>query len=160
MVGFTKRQLKGMNEMIVKNQKAEKACSFYVSDFHLEMILVPYINQKIKDGEKVIISTEKDLRETLGILISRVTLKEEDKKKILDLNWNKSDNINVENKSNVIIIGTEKFINQKNDEIENLGQENINIINCYDFEEIKGKINNIIDEHDKSLNTIGFSSIT
>ena len=76
------------------------------------------------------------------------------------MNWNKSDNINVENKSNVIIIGTEKFINQKNDEIENLGQENINIINCYDFEEIKGKINNIIDEHDKSLNTIGFSSIT
>ena len=146
--------------MIVKNQKPEKACSFYVSDFHLEMILVPYINQKIKDGEKVIISTEKDLRETLGILISRVTLNEEDKKKILDLNWNKSDNIKVENKSNVIIIGTEKFINQKNNEIENLSQENINIINCYDFEEVKGKINNIIDEHDKSLNTIGFSSIT
>ena len=124
------------------------------------MILVPYINQKIKDGEKVIISTEKDLRETLEILISRVTLNEEDKKRILDLDWNKSDNINVENKSNVIIIGTEKFINQKNDEIENLGQENINIINCYDFEEIKGKINNIIDAYDKSLNTIGFSSIT
>lgn len=148
--------------MIVKNQKIEKACSFYVSDFHLEMILIPYINQKIKDGEKVTISTEKDLRETLRLLISRITLDEQDKKKILDLVWNKSDNIKVENNSNIIIIGTEKFINQKNDEVENLsqGKENINIINCYDFEEIKEKINNIIDKHDKSLNTIGFSSIT
>ena len=34
--------------MIVKNKRLEKLCCFYVSEFHLEMILVPYINNVIE----------------------------------------------------------------------------------------------------------------
>ena len=55
MVKFTKRQSKGMNKMVVENNKIEKLCCFYVSDFHLEMILLPYINKKIE--ENIIIKT-------------------------------------------------------------------------------------------------------
>ena len=71
--------------MVVENKKSEKLCSFYVSDFHLEMILVPYINKKIEENERVIIATEKDLEETVKVLISKLNLKEEKKEKKLKL---------------------------------------------------------------------------
>ena len=35
--------------MVTKENKLEKTCSFYVSEYHLEMILVPYINKKIEE---------------------------------------------------------------------------------------------------------------
>ena len=59
--------------MVVQNERLEKTCCFYVSEFHLEMILVPYINEKIE--ENITILTEIKLRETLQILISKMNLK-------------------------------------------------------------------------------------
>ena len=53
--------------MIVNDEKNQKICSFYVSDYHLEMMLVPYINKKIENNENVTIETEKDLKETIVI---------------------------------------------------------------------------------------------
>ena len=53
--------------MIVQDKMNEKICSFYVSDFHLEMILIPYINKKIEENQKIIIKTEKNLEETIKI---------------------------------------------------------------------------------------------
>ena len=86
MVKFTSKQLKGMNKMLVEN-KIEKLCCFYVSDFHLEMILLPYINNKL--DENIIIKTERDLRDTVETLVSKMNLHEENKEKILNLGWNK-----------------------------------------------------------------------
>ena len=72
--------------MVVQNERQEKTCCFYVSDFHLEMILIPYINKKIE--ENIVIITEKKLKETVEILISKMNLKKENKDKILSLGWN------------------------------------------------------------------------
>ena len=33
--------------MITKEDKIQKSCCFYASDYHLEMIILPYINKKI-----------------------------------------------------------------------------------------------------------------
>ena len=85
MVKFTRRQSKGMNKMVVEN-RIEKLCCFYVSDFHLEMILLPYINKKIE--ENIIIKTERNLEETVNILVSKMNLNEKNKEKILSLGWN------------------------------------------------------------------------
>ena len=37
--------------MVVKDKKIEKVYSSYVSEYHLEMILVPFINSKIEEKE-------------------------------------------------------------------------------------------------------------
>ena len=55
--------------MIVKNKRLEKLCCFYVSEFHLEMILVPYINNVIEKNKKISILTEINLEETIKILM-------------------------------------------------------------------------------------------
>ncbi len=142
--------------MIVNSSKIEKMCSFYVSDFHLEMILVPYISEKIENKEDIKIITEKNLQDTIEVLISKMNLEEDKKQKILNLGWNK-ENEDIKEKSNVIVIGTEDYIKQKNEEIKDMNISNLNIIDCYNFDEIKGEMNDIISQYDKSLNTLGFN---
>ena len=140
--------------MLVESQDIEKMCSFYVSDFHLEMILVPYLNNKLENKENVKIVTEKNLQDSLEILISKMNMAEDKKQKILNLGWNKDDNL-VTNKSNFIVIGSEKYIEEKNKEIEKMNIPNLTVIDCYDFEEIKDNINNIKSRYDNNLNTLG-----
>jgi len=135
--------------MVAQNKETEKNCCFYVSEFHLEMILVPYINEKIE--EEITVLTEKDLTETLGILISKINLKEENKRKILELGWNKGEKI--KENSNIIIIGSKEYIMQKNKEIEIFNP--ITVLDCYNFEEEKEEINNIIKQYNNTLNTLG-----
>lgn len=137
--------------MIVQNERKEKTCCFYVSEFHLEMILVPYINKKIE--ENITILTEKRLRETVEILISRMNLKQENKEKILNLGWNGEEE--VKENSNVIIIGSTEFIKKKNKEIEN--KNVISVLDCYNFEEEKNNIDEILKDYNNTLNTLGKS---
>ena len=40
--------------MGVKDKKIEKVYSSYVSEYHLEMILLPFINSKIEEKEKIL----------------------------------------------------------------------------------------------------------
>ena len=135
--------------MVVQDERKQKTCCFYVSEFHLEMILVPYINEKIE--EKITILTEKNLKETLTILISKMNLKEENKQKILELGWDGKNK--VQENSNIIIIGSKKYIAQKNKEIEEINV--MSILDCYDFEEEKNNINDIIPKYQNTLNTLG-----
>lgn len=135
--------------MVVEN-KIEKLCCFYVSDFHLEMILLPYINKKIE--ENIIIKTQRDLKDTVNILVSRMNLNEKSKEKILSLGWNGEENEIIEDKSNVIIIGNRKYIEDVNSKIR---QEDINvtIVDCYNFEDTKDEMNTILNKYSNNLNT-------
>lgn len=133
--------------MVVQNKRLEKACCFYVSEFHLEMILVPYINERIE--ENITILTEKNLRQTVNILISKLNVK--NKERILELEW-KGDKEIKEN-SNIIIIGSKQFIKEKNEEVKS--KNAVSILDCYDFEEEKDNIDDIIKDYEKSLNTLG-----
>lgn len=135
--------------MIIQNKREEKTCCFYVSEFHLEMILVPYINEMI--DEEITILTEKNLRKTIEILISKMNLKEENKEKILKLGWEK-ENLIKEN-SNIIIIGSKQYIKNKNEEIKN--RNAVSVLDCYDFEEEKDNMEDIIKEYKNTLNSLG-----
>jgi len=135
--------------MVVQNERLEKTCCFYVSEFHLEMILVPYINEKI--DENITILTQKNLKETLELLTSKMNLKQEVKQKILELGWEGQEKI--KENSNIIIIGSKEYIENKNEEIKN--KNAISVLDCYNFEEEKENINNIIKGYKNSLNTLG-----
>lgn len=144
--------------MVVENIQIKRICSFYVSEFHLGMILLPYISQKIERKEPILIVSEKNLLNSIKELVSKVNLKEEIKNQILNLKWNCSNIVEIKNKSNIILIGKEKFIEDKVKEIEEKNINEIQIIDCYYFEEIKNKIQDIIEKHDRSLNTLGISA--
>lgn len=145
--------------MIIEKPEIKKYCSFYMSDFHLEMILVPYINQHFHENENVIISTQKNLKDSVNILVSKMNLNQKDKERILELNWNNNQINNIEENANVIIVGNKEFINKENQKLEKMKTKDVKVIDCYDFEEVKDDINKIIKEYDKNLNTIGLNDL-
>ena len=142
--------------MITKEHKINKYCCLYVSDFHLEMILLPYLKNKI-DNSKTLIYTQKDLLESIRILLDKTNLKFEDKKKILNLKyWN--NNINEICNENVkeytiIVNGDREYITNVNNEIRKLKADVVNIVDCYDINKIDIKSQDINDNYKGVLNT-------
>ena len=65
----------------------ENICAFYASDYHFEMVSLPYISEKLENKDEIIILTENDLEETIKTVLSKINLKENKKKNILKLNW-------------------------------------------------------------------------
>ena len=162
MVKFTKKHLGGKVNMCLNNN-VEKDCSFYVSDFHLLAMILPYINRELEDGKKVVTILEQDLQKELEIFISKMNLKEETKDKILKINWNKSiENINnIESNTDVFVVGEKNYIDNINFKIDNKEKKikNTKIINCYKVFEFNDNIEEILNKHDKILNTMGEKSI-
>ena len=140
--------------MVLEEKKVKNICNFYVSEYHLEMILVPFINSKIEEKENVVIETEYDMNETLNTLLSKLNLKEENKEKILRLGWNKKEN-NIESKDNVIIIGNKDYIENTNRRIMQKNIEDLTIVDCYKFEDICNNMSEVADKYDFNLNTNG-----
>ena len=162
---------------ILKNN-IEKLCSFYVSDWHLVTMLLPYINKQINCGSNIITILENDIEENIKTLIKKLNLKNE--KKILNLNWKKSNGIKYteiqkkmkemkkNNILNIIFInGNKNYIDITNaniekfirDNMEKYKEFNIKIINCFEVGEFNINMQEILQKHNKILNTSGEKEI-
>ena len=64
----------GVSMSLLKNN-VEKLCSFYVSDWHLVTMLLPYINKQINEKANVITLLENDIEENIKILKKKLNLK-------------------------------------------------------------------------------------
>ena len=148
----------------MENITKEKNCAFYASDYHFEMISLPYISRSMDQNKEIIILTENDLDDTVKILMSKMNLNEEKKKKILKLKWKNEDLIKFkelskktkENKEIVIFIkGKQNYIKNVNKNIEKwvVKNNNIKVVDCYEFFEVKNKMKEVAEEYDKVLGT-------
>lgn len=140
--------------MITKETKICRYCCFHASNFHLEMILLPYIKNNLHKA-KIVIVTEEDLSDSIQVLIERINIEEIYKKEILNLGWNNSSINNEENnyEKNIFIInGDMNYINKINNKINNLNLKDIHIVDCYniskkniDIQEIKRKYKGLLN---------------
>lgn len=136
--------------------KKQKICSFHISDFHLLTVILPYINEKIKEEKEIITISQKDLTGEVKKYLKSVKSFECEKEKIINLDWRKSPDIISDydfcNKI-VIVIGNKDFIDFLNIQIDE--KENISeIVNCYNINS-GVEINEIIAEYSTILNTEG-----
>ena len=150
-----------------KNQKTkEKTCAFYASDYHFEMISLPYINKKLDESKEVIVLTENNLKETIKTLVSKINLNEDKKVDILKIDWENNDlnkfkkiNEDIKSKKEMVIFvkGKENYIKNINENIEKWTEKskNVEIIDCYDMEEISQDMDNIMDQYKFTLKTTG-----
>ncbi len=148
-----------------KNQKTkEKTCAFYASDYHFEMISLPYINKKLDESKEVIVLTENNLKETIKKLVSKINLNEDKKVDILKIDWENNDlnkfkkiNEDIKSKKDMVIFvkGKENYIKNINENIEKWTEKskNVEIIDCYDMEEISQDMDNIMDQYKFTLKT-------
>ena len=150
-----------------KNQKTkEKTCAFYASDYHFEMISLPYINKKLDESKEVIVLTENNLKETIKTLVSKINLNEDKKVAILKIDWENNDlnkfkkiNEDIKSKKDMVIFvkGKENYIKNINENIEKWTEKskNVEIIDCYDMEEISQDMDNIMNQYKFTLKTTG-----
>ena len=146
-----------------KNQKTkEKTCAFYASDYHFEMISLPYINKKLDESKEVIVLTENNLKETIKKLVSKINLNEDKKVDILKIDWENNDlnkfkkiNEDIKSKKDMVIFvkGKENYIKNINENTEK--SKHVEIIDCYDMEEISQDMDNIMDQYKFTLKTTG-----
>ena len=145
--------------MVLEEKKVKNICNFYVSEYHLEIMLLPYISKKIDNEENITIITEIDLESTLNVVIERINLDKDKKEKIKKIGWNIQNIENIIPNTNVILIGSKKFINEKVFELKERQVENLEIIACYNYNEVKNDMKEIISKYDGMLNTLGINKI-
>ena len=144
----------------------EKTCVFFASDYHFEMITLPFIEENLRNNKKIIVLTENDLEDTIKNLISKVNLKEEKKEKIFKIDWKNNDlkkfkeiKKEVENKEDLIIFikGKENYIKNVNENIEKWTNkiDTVKIIDCYDVEEIREHFADVVNNYENVLSTTG-----
>lgn len=155
--------------MVKENKGQERLCLFFASDYHFEMISLPYINEELKKDNNVIIMTENDLDITVDKLLSRVNLTQNEKDRITKIGWKNDDvskfkeikNANANGKETVILVkGKENYINSVNKNIENwININNTKIIDCYDINEVYEDVSNIAKNYNKVLSTSGVEKL-
>lgn len=158
-----------------RKNNTEKLCSFYISDWHLVTMILPYINKELNEKANIITILEDNIEENIHTLLAKLNLKNE--KRILAMDWKKVDNRNqtvMQNKlrevkngiKNIILIkGSKEYIEMVNHYItKTIGLQeknnmNIKIIDCYEVTDFNGNIKQILDKHDRILNTAGEKAI-
>lgn len=134
----------------------KKMCCFYINDAHLVTMLLPYINERINESTKVITILQKDISESAKKVMKGIQGKKSDG--LLNMDW-RNKNLNYLCESDirdkmVLVAGNDEFMKEANKIIQNKN-ENCTILNCYEMMQGSSKLQEILDEHDKVVNTSG-----
>lgn len=158
----------------------KRTCGFYVSSIHLVTMILPYIKEKIKNRTKIETVLEYNLKQNINNTLSNLIISNEEKEKILSINWNRNKvhkYFNIEkrlknifenyNNINIIVSGSRKYIEEidqildkfltKN--INKYNKKDVNIINLYEVTEFDDNIREILDKNEYILNTSGIHRI-
>lgn len=157
-----------------------KICSFYVSDWHLTAMLLPFIEEKAEKGENLNTILEKNLTHNMEEILNRIQIKDTIKEQILKIDWKNKNLIKFgeikkfmekatkgQKEVTIVIEGNSDRIDYINKNIEKwiikndrkLRRKEIKIINCYEVTEFNKNLQEILDKHDKILNTSGIHEI-
>lgn len=159
--------------------KIKRVCGFNVSSIHFSVMILPYINKELEDEKNIITILEGNLEKNIQEILSKITLNNEAKEKIKNINWKATDieKVNIEKTVKLklteekdlsfIVYGREEYINNVNQRIEKiikkhekeLASKEIKIINCYTIEDFKENIREILNKHEAMFNTSGEKKI-
>lgn len=151
--------------MIKKNNDIKKVCNFSVSDGHLTVALLKYLDKEIDKNKNIVTFFDRNMEESVGRLLNNNSFDIKNKKDIKEINWKGNSNENsrkLENDSNekiYIVSGKEDYINNVNNKIESLYNnklgKDVKIINCYNVSELNNHLGKVLNKYDTMLNTTG-----
>lgn len=134
----------------------KKLCCFYVSDIHLVTMLLPYINERINESTEIITILETDISKSAKKVIEGIQGKKSED--LLKIDWrdkkiNYLEEVNIQDKF-LLISGSDEFMKEANAIINNK-EESCTILNCYEMMQGSERLQEILDNHDKVVNTSG-----
>jgi len=159
-----------------ENKSLQKVCSFYVSNMHFATMILPFANKQLEENTKVITFFQNSFTTNIELVLSRLTIMEERKKELLNINWKNTKEIKylniekilknslIKGEKNIIIInGNEEYLECVNDILEKFLEKNhkkyctteIKIINFYEAGTFNENVREILDKHELIFNTAG-----
>lgn len=159
----------------MEDLQIKRVCGFNVSSVHFSVMILPYINKELEAKRNILTILEVNLEKNIQEILSKISLNNESKEKIINLNWKATDiekinlekylkqKITEEKDLSFIVYGRENYINRVNEKIEKtiekheklLKNQNIKITNCYTIDDFKENIRDIINKHETIFNTSG-----
>ena len=152
----------------------KRVCSFFVNEWHLTTMLLPYIHKKIEEKEEFVTILENGIRGNVEELMNRMNLKEDTKKEIANINWTSTKILKyaeikkkietVKNGPiNILVNGDQGYINEVNKMISKVIKQSktanqITVINCYEITKFSN-ISEITKEYEYILNTSGMQKV-
>lgn len=142
-----------------------KICSFYVSDWHLTAMLLPYIEETVEKQEHLNTILEKNISYNMKEILTRVKISDRKREEIIQIGWENKNNVKYgdikrymertvrfEKEISIIIEGKKDRIEHINKCIDRwakksekkLKNKNIKIINCYEVTEFNNDLNEIL----------------
>lgn len=159
-----------------ENQSVEKVCSFYVNDWHLTTMMLPYMNRRIRENTKIITILQNGMNDKVKELIGKMNLSKESTSQLLNIDWTSNtifkytdmkelieEPIKEEN-IDILVNGTLDYMDIVNKNIDKILAQGkvkatqITIINCYEVGQFED-INPLLQKHSKLLNTSGLRNI-
>ena len=150
---------------MINNQNIKRVCSFYVSDWHFVTMLLPHINEEVNEKVKIATILQTEEQTYMETLLEK--LKIDNRQKILNIDWKSKrlDDVNLDYEKGteleIIIKGNLEYMERANKMVENIIKdkyENVTIIKCYNVEDSKASIADIICKNDMILNTSGMKN--
>lgn len=157
-----------------------KICSFYVSDWHLTAMLLPFAEEQVEKGENLNTILQKNIIHNMKEILSRIKISDRTKNQIINIGWKNNnlmkyaevrkymERVTRNQKTTTIIIeGSKDRIEYINSNIDKwlekqerkVAWKQIRIINCYEVTEFNENLQEILSKHDKILNTSGIHEI-
>lgn len=164
-----------------ENMLLKKICSVYANDLHFATIIFPFIHRELEKNATIRTILEKDEQENIEKILKNIGLNSDTKEEIRKIDWKETNidkirenfkllekDIKEKKKIDIVISGKNVFIQKVNKAIDLWVKNNIelledkstelNIINCFSFEENK-KMENIMNTHEYILKTAGLEEI-
>lgn len=164
-----------------ENMLLKKICSVYANDLHFATLIFPFIHRELEKNATIRTVLEKDEQENIEKVLENVGLNSDIKEEIKKIDWKETNiskirenfkllekDVKDKKRIDIVISGRNLFIQKVNKAIDLWVKNNIelldnrntelNIINCFSFEENK-KIENIINTHEYILKTSGLQEI-
>lgn len=143
----------------------DKICAFSVNEFHLAVMLMPYIYESVNENKNIVTFFEKDLEDIYEKVINTNTSYWKDRNKLDSIDWKKLEASRLsekfENNLNadiVIVAGKKDFIKRINSLVLNF-HTNFTLVNCYEVDDFNDGFETIIKEYSKILCTKGIKEI-
>lgn len=145
--------------------KENMICSFCVNDYHLAVMLMPYIYEAVEEEKNVVTFFDRDLVEITNKVIATNKKFWENEKKLNKIDWKKTrfDKIaekfeNAQDNDIIIVAGKDEFIERMNRLLINF-HINFTIVNCFYVSDIAKNDSFKLSDYSKILNTKGLENI-
>ena len=131
------------------NDCIEKTYCLYASEWHLTIMLLPFISKKLFEKDRIYMKFENSIEDKMKQLVDKLDFRNKDELNNIQWNIEINDEDYTQNERIYIVAGSNEYMEDMNKKINLFyknKESNVEIINCFDIEKIEKKSELLRDE--------------